>query len=140
VEIRQRYDSVMVRFLVPIVLAAAVSCARPIVDAWPAAPNPNGCYVTVFDAPQFVGVRDVWNGPGRWPTLDGLQRTRRQGWRDQIRSLHVGPAATVTLFTESGFRGNSVRMNANTSQPELDAKFSGRIESLELTCRQAAAP
>jgi hypothetical protein len=123
----------MPRPVLLLLLLASAGCGGAAINAWPAAPNPNGCYVTVFDQPQYLGIRDVWNGPARWATLDGLQRTRR----NEIRSLQVGPRASVTVFTESDFKGGSTRMTAKTSHPELDSKFSGRIESLELTCEPA---
>jgi hypothetical protein len=99
------------------------------------APNPNGCYLMMFDKPAFAGVGDVWNGPARWSTLDGLVRTRPRGWRNQIRSLGVGGAATVTVFTDANFTGESRQFAANTEHAQLDPTFSARIESVQLACR-----
>jgi hypothetical protein len=127
-------DTMPMLRLTLLTLAATASCARAPVNDWPAAPNPNGCYVMVFEQPAFVGIRDVWNGPGRWPTLDGLRRTRREGWSDQIRSLRVGPGATITAFTNTDFKGDSRQFAANTDHPQLDSAVSGRIESLQVTC------
>lgn len=126
------------RPLIIVSLVGIVSCARPAVSAWPPAPNPNGCYVMVFDRPDYIGIRDVWNGPAKWSTLEGLQHTRRDGWQDEIRSLRVGPGAMVTVFTDADFRGDSRQFSANTDQPQLDATWAGRIESLVLTCQPAA--
>jgi hypothetical protein len=121
----------------PIVLAlvASVSCSHRTLNAYPPSPNPNGCYAIVFDQPRFLGIQDVWNGPGRWSSLGGLHRVRSDGWHNEIRSLRVGPAATVTVFTEQDFRGTSRQFTADTDQAELDPTFSGKIESVQLACR-----
>jgi hypothetical protein len=89
----------------------------------------------VFDQPEFRGIGDVWNGPARWLTLEGLVRTRPGGWRNQIRSLHVGNAAAMIVFTDAGFRGESRQFAANSDHAQLDRAFSKRIESVQLTCR-----
>jgi peptidase inhibitor family I36 len=99
------------------------------------APNPNGCYVMVFDRPDFLGTGDVWNGPGRWSSLEGLRHTRRDGWRNQIRSLRVGTAAVVTIFTDADFSGESRQLPPDSDHSQLDAVFSASIESLRLECR-----
>jgi len=123
------------RLLILLALVAGVSCSHPTLNAYPPSPNPNGCYVIVFDHPKFLGIQDVWNGPGRWSSLGGLQRVRSDGWHNEIRSLRVGPGATVTVFTEEGFQGTSHQFAADTDLGELDPMFSGRIESLQLACR-----
>jgi hypothetical protein len=116
-------------------LVAGASCSHPTVNAFPPQPDPNGCYVMVFDQPEFLGIPDVWNGPARWASLDGLRRVRSQGWGNQIRSLRVGPGATVTVFTDTSFQGTSRQFEADTKQARLDGSLSGKIESLQLACR-----
>jgi hypothetical protein len=115
-------------------IALFAGCAKPAVSSLPV-PNPNGCYVMVFDQPEFLGVRDIWNGPGRWSTLEGLKRTRPTGWRNQVRSMQVGPNATVAVFTEMGFRGLSMELTAGSDYPELDKAMSEGIEAVQVTCR-----
>jgi hypothetical protein len=118
-----------------LVLIVAAGCGRPLVRVQLPAPNPNGCYVMVFEQPDYLGVGDVWNGPGRWSSLEGLRQTRRDGWRNQIRSLRVGGTASVTVFTDVDFRGLSRQFAADSDHAQLESTFSGRIESLELSCR-----
>ncbi len=125
----------VMRFLILLVFVAVGCGGTPVRVPLPA-PNPNGCYVMVFDQPGFRGVGDVWNGPGRWASLEGLVRTRPGGWRNQIRSLSVGSTATVTVFTDSGFKGESREFGSNTDDAQLDRALSERIESVQLTCRQ----
>jgi hypothetical protein len=98
------------------------------------APNPSGCYVIVYDRADFKGVGDVFNGPGRWPRLERLMQTNAESWRNRIRSLDVGSAATVTAYIDEAFKGHSQRFSPSTHQPRLEARLSGRIESLEITC------
>jgi hypothetical protein len=115
-------------------LTVLASCGHPVVYAPLPAPNPNGCFVMVFDQPGFRGIGDVWNGPGRWSTLEGQRRTNPRGWRNQIRSIRVGTAATVSVFTDPDFGGDSRQLSANTDHAQLDAVFSAQIESLRLEC------
>ena len=35
------------------------------------APNPNGCYVFLYDRSDWQGAGVVLNGPARWPKLEG---------------------------------------------------------------------
>ena len=68
------------------------------------APNPNGCYVFVYDRPEWQGGRVVLNGPGKWSNLERLL-LNEENWRNRIRSLDVGPAATVTVYTDLRVHG-----------------------------------
>jgi hypothetical protein len=122
--------------LIVLVFVVVTSCGPPPVRVQLPAPNPSGCYVMVFDQPAFRGIGDVWNGPGRWSTLEGLRQTRPEGWRNQIRSLRVGSAGTITVFTDPVFKGDSRQFGARTDHPQLDRAFSGQIESLQLECRE----
>lgn len=97
------------------------------------APNPNGCYVLAYDLPEWRGAGVVLNGPARWPSLERLLASE-ENWRNRIRSIVVGPIATVTAYTDSDFRGASRRLPANSQHSHLDDEFSARIESLELAC------
>jgi hypothetical protein len=97
------------------------------------APNPNGCYVFIYDRPDWQGAGVVLNGPARWPKLDGLF-ANQENWRNRIRSVDVGPAATVTVYTDAAFQGASRRLAPNSKHPRLDGELSARIESLGLAC------
>jgi hypothetical protein len=96
------------------------------------APNPNGCYVFLYDRPDWQGAGVVLNGPARWPKLDGL--ANHENWRNRIRSVDVGPAATVTIYTDAAFQGASRQLAPNTKHPRLDNELSARIESIGLAC------
>jgi hypothetical protein len=113
----------------------AARCGRAPVHLGVPAPNPNGCYVKVFDGPEFRGLSDVWNGPLRVASLDTLRQRRAQGWRDAIRSLRVGATATVTLHTATDFGGESREFGPGAEHAQLGARLSARAKSIELTCR-----
>jgi hypothetical protein len=102
-------------------------------------PNPNGCYVMVFEGPAYDLQADVLNGPNRWPRLDGLKETNHQRWANRIRSLRVGATATVTAFTEQDFRGSRAQYSSEAHHPDLSPEISANIESLEIACGRPTA-
>ncbi|HEY6362649.1 MAG TPA: hypothetical protein VIX63_16170 [Vicinamibacterales bacterium] len=95
-------------------------------------PHPGGCYVLVYEQPQFMGAREYINGPGKFATLADLPF--RANWRRRIRSAQAGPAASVTLWGDESFRGASRRLVADARHAALDA-LSGQVESLEIECQ-----
>ena len=102
------------------------------------APNPNGCYVFVYDRPEWQGVGAVLNGPDKWSNLERLL-LNDEDWRNRIRSIDVGPAATVTVYTDAAFTGMSRRFGPRSKAARLDGEINARIESLEIGC-QANTP
>lgn len=98
------------------------------------APNPNGCYVFVYDQPDWQGMGVVLNGPERWPSLERL-RVDQVDWRNRIRSLDVGPAATLTVYTDASFMGTSRKFDPTSRPGRLGTEISAQIESLEVACQ-----
>jgi hypothetical protein len=98
------------------------------------APNPNGCYVFVYEQANRLGERVILNGPGKWPSLERLRRDDKD-WRKRIRSIEVGSSATVTLYTEPDFRGTSQLFGPGSDQGRFSASMSVGIQSLALSCR-----
>jgi hypothetical protein len=98
------------------------------------APNPNGCYVIVFDQPSFGGIADVFNRPGRWANLRQLPETRERNWHNRIRSIRTGFAATATLFTEPAFTGEMIQLPAGTDRSHFEGRFATQVRSLEIAC------
>lgn len=130
---RSSATHVIVR-LIFVALVLDAGCARPSQYMGLPAPNPNGCYVAVFEEPSFRGIGDVFNGPGRWPRLNAMREVNPNGWSNRIRSLRVGAAARVAVYTENEFKGRSEKYGANIERPRLDSPFSGQIKALEVTC------
>jgi len=89
--------------------------------------------VFVYDKPEWQGAREVVNGPGRWPNLERL-RLDKEDWRNRIRSLDVGPAATLTVYTDATYTGTSRKFAPGSRPARLDTEISGRIESLDVAC------
>ena len=78
-------------------------------------PNPEGCFVHVWDAPKLAGTSDFINGPRDYPTLRDLPGGRL--WGNRIRSAATGPVATVTLWTDENFQGGSFTLRPDTDYP-----------------------
>ena len=126
------------RCVVVALLIALTGCAREPrrVGLGLPAPNPNGCFVFVYDRTDWQGAGVVLNGPARWPNLEGL-RASQENWRNRIRSIDVGPVATVTVYTDAVFSGVSRRFAPKSRLGGLDSEISARVESLDLACPRA---
>lgn len=97
------------------------------------APNPNGCYVFIYEQADWRGERVVLNGPGKWPGLERLRRDDKD-WRKRIRSIEIGASATVTLYTEANYRGVSQQFGPGSDQARFNGSVSVGIESIALSC------
>ena len=96
-------------------------------------PDPGGCYVVVYERSEFMGPREYINGPRQYATLRDLPF--RANWRRRIRSVQVGPMASVTMWGRERFEGVARRFPSNTRQTTLDA-LSGQVESLDVQCER----
>jgi hypothetical protein len=123
--------------VISLILIASAGCSRPPRHAGLPAPDPGGCYVIVYEQPEFRGIRDVLNGPGRWPVLEELRQTNERSWQNRIRSLRIGKTATVTVYTDSDYTGDSKQFDPSSEHPRLERTISGQIESLQIRCRRA---
>jgi hypothetical protein len=99
-----------------------------------APPNPNGCYIFVYDQAEWRGDRAVLNGPARWRSVERL-RLDDKDWRNRIRSIEVGPSASVTLYTELNYGGASQQFGPASKPARFDGGLSAGVESLDVTCR-----
>ena len=95
-------------------------------------PDPGGCYVLVFEQPKFTGAREFINGPIKYTTLEALPF--RANWRRRIRSLEVGPIASVTIWESEGSKGASQVLSSGSQHSTLSEPLSGRVQSLEIRC------
>jgi len=121
-------------------VTATISCgASQLPPMNMRAPNPNGCYLMIFEQPAFAGSADVLNGPGRWPNLRAVQETNYPDWSNRIRSLKTGSAATVTVFTETRFGGLSERYPAGTDRAALRPDLSEKLASIDIACTTSGA-
>jgi len=118
--------------VVLVVLAGCASKPSRVGLAFPQ-PNPNGCYVFVYEQPEWQGAGVVLNGPDKWPSIERLL-VDEEDWRNRIRSIDVGPAAIVTVYTDAAFAGVSRKFAPKSRLGRLDSELSARIESLDITC------
>ena len=98
-------------------------------------PDPGGCYVLVYERPQFLGAHEFLNGPRKYSTLSNLPFGAN--WRQRIRSAEIGPQASVTMWADGAFQGTSQTFGPGTKHPELSDALSGQVESIDVGC---AAP
>lgn len=101
------------------------------------APNPNGCYVFLYDQENWRGKRVVLNGPGKWQSAERLQRNDDTDWRKNTRSIEIGSSATLTAFTELNYRGVSQQFGPASDPARLGGSLATGIESLTISCRPA---
>jgi hypothetical protein len=97
-------------------------------------PSPDGCYVEIWDQPQFRGASDFLNGPRRYGTVRELGKS--QDWSDRIRSLRLGPRAIATVWSEEQFRGVALTL-AQGRLPQRAAPIAPRIRSINIACLEA---
>ena len=119
-----------------LVAAALAGCAKPqpvLEGIGGPAPNPTGCYVFVYDRDDWRGERAVLNGPSKWWNVERL-RLDDKDWRNRIRSIEVGPTATVTLYTELNYKGASRQFGPASKPARFDGTLSGGVESIDLAC------
>jgi hypothetical protein len=130
----------VVRLALGVALLIAGACGSTPLRIPMRSPNPNGCYVMLFEGRGFESYADVLNGPNKWARLEGLKETNYASWADRIRSLRVGAAATVTAFTEPGFRGSNEQYRPESQHADLSPEISANIESLEIACVRPPEP
>jgi hypothetical protein len=130
-----RADTVSVRTTIVLALVlAGIACASSTPRVAMRAPNPNGCYVMLFQERGFQSDADVLNGPGRWATLDELPETNHMRWANRIRSLRAGGKAAVTVYADPHFRGYVQQLHTGAESPDVGPELADNIESLEIAC------
>jgi hypothetical protein len=79
----------------------------------------NGCWVKLFDAPNFSGADVTLVGAASMRALDGT-----------FRSIEVGPAATVTTYRTENFGGSILRFDPGRKVADNNEDFA----SLRISC------
>lgn len=119
------------RALGVLALAAFASCA-PKPQFVKTMPHPDGCFVQVWEGAQFTGTSQFVNGPRRYSRLDALPH--RDDWAKRIRSVQVGPAATVTAWTGENLSRASVVLQPDHDYSRLPLGFDRAIQSIDISC------
>lgn len=123
----------MLRICAVVLLLLSGACGAPRSRfAGMTMPSPDGCFVQVWDGPSFVGASDYMNGPSVYPSLRDLPGGRL--WQDRIRSAKVGPAASVTAWSDENLQGSTMRLVTDTEYPRLPEAMTAQIESMAVEC------
>lgn len=78
--------------------------------------NPSSdCYVQLFDGDNFTDDNIVVDGPGEFSDLSDLPGASKN-WNDEADSFKVGENTTVTMWSETGFEGESVTYGGGTEE------------------------
>ena len=88
-----------------------------------------GCWIDLFDAPQFSGNACRLRGPADFTGL----RVREKDWGEHVGSLTVGPTAYVQCFAADNFDDSVLWLLPNQAletADDLDA--AARVDSLRL--------
>src|SRR3712207_5900592 len=75
-----------------------------------------GCWIDLFDAPQFGGNACRLRGPADFPGLRG----REKEWAERVGSLTVGPTAYVQGFAADEFDDSVLWILPNQSLETVD--------------------
>lgn len=125
------------RWLWVIAAVLLTNCSRSLItpaEGSATMPDPGGCYVLVYDRPQFMGAHEFINGPRKYADMSDLPF--RANWRRRIRSVEIGPRASVTMWTDAAFAGISQTFGPGTKHPALTDALSGQVGSIEVGCAE----
>jgi hypothetical protein len=100
-------------------------------------PSPDGCYVQVWDEHQFAGRSDFVNGPRRYDHLRDLPGG--VSWKNRIRSVTLGPNATLVAWTGERFEGDYLLMTSDARDRGRYPAVSVSLQSLEIRCSRPAS-
>lgn len=91
----------------------------------------DGCFIHFFDGDDFDENDDNFKltEPGEYESLKDLPGAD-QDWSDEADSLKVGESASVTVYSEENFEGDSQDLDPGTEQPDADLA----PQSLKMTC------
>ena len=128
---RRRRLSLLVSLVALTSVVAACRTSPPLRTGAQQPPNPSGCFVQVWDLPNRGGAVSFLNGPARFERMTTLPG--RESWANRIRSVHVGPLARVTAWTEERYAGRQWRPT-DSNYEAMPAGFDREIESLEILC------
>jgi len=130
-----RVDDTRFRAACMLTLASLMAgCAASRASSTRTMPSPDGCYVQVWDRPNFAGTSDFINGPIQYKQL--REMPGRHSWKDRIRSLSLGPSAWAVAWSDEQFGGRSLLL---TSDRGTFTALSVQIRSLDVHCAVVAA-
>lgn len=101
-------------------------------------PLRTGCWARLYGRVNYSGDVLTLVGPMDLPEVEGPFDAE---WDDEIKSLHVGPAATVTVYDKKNFRDPIARFEPGRTVPQISQElgFFNEIGSMQVSCVQPAA-
>lgn len=116
-----------------VALAAPASASGEPADGGkaPAAKAGKGCYFHLFDGDDFDKTDDNFKltKPGDYKSLKDLPGAD-EDWNDEADSAKVGPNATVKIWKDKNYKGESKTLKPGSKHPDLDPEPS----SLKMSC------
>ncbi|MES2264096.1 MAG: beta/gamma crystallin domain-containing protein [Pseudomonadota bacterium] len=93
----------------------------------------SGCWTRVYDRSGYTGDSMTLAGPVALAQLRDVFGLR---WRDRVRSIEVGPKATVTVYDNANFRDQVAQFKPGQRFPDLTKRmgFFDNFGSIQLTC------
>lgn len=88
------------------------------------------CSVQLFDGDNFKDDHITIKEPGEYENLDDLPGSDGKNWTDEADSFKVGKNTTVTVWTETDFKGDSKVYEAGDYK-SVDEPYSMKIECVE---------
>lgn len=86
-----------------------------------------GCFIELFDGDNFKDDSIKVNGPAEYSDLSDLPDANGMDWTDEADSFKVSKDATVTVWTETNFEGDSTVYDAG-NYPSEDEPYSLKID------------
>jgi hypothetical protein len=90
-----------------------------------------GCWVRLYEGPSFSGNSLTLLGPAEVAQARGPFGME---WEDEVGSIEVGPAATLSAFSDDDFEGTELSFGAARRVTDL----ADELESLRITCAPAS--
>jgi hypothetical protein len=131
---RPPHTSLRRRAWLILLMVLSAGCSARLGYATRTMPNPDGCYVQVWDRPGFTGSSDFINGPFQHRHLRDL--AGRRSWDDRIRSMAPGPSTSAVAWSGEDFSGRSLVVTADRGPL---AAVPVDIQSLDIRCAVRAA-
>ena len=120
-----------------VAIAALASCTtvKKTTVIEPAASS--GCWVRLWEDPNFGGATDTIFGPGEFATMKNLPGAMKTDWNDKIDSIEVGPNASLMVWQDENFGNHSIIMGPGERRGNLSGTpdMEDEIGSMKITCR-----
>ena len=125
-------------FALVALVAGSIGCGPRQQGEWTRTmPNPDGCFVQVWDRPGFAGASDFINGPRQYPHLRDLPG--RRSWTDRIGSVRVGAGVSAVAWSQEQFGGRRAELTADSLERGAFAAVPVKVQSLEIRCAAQVA-